>query len=73
MFTKSDGQIKPGQRFRDVQPGLFGRTGSEWIVEHVFTGTDGLQYARVVSSSDASQRKTLSATIIGDRRRFVSA
>jgi hypothetical protein len=72
MFMKPEHEPKPGQRFRDIHPGLFGRTGSEWIVQDVFVGTDGLRYARVVLSSDASQVKTLSVAVLTDRRRFAS-
>jgi len=62
--------IGPGQRYRDTQATIFGLPGSEWIVEEVFTGIDGVQYARVVSASDLTQRKTLSVAILRDRRRF---
>ena len=62
--------VAPGQRYRDTQPSIFGRPGSEWLVEEIFTGTDGVEYARVVSVSDLTQRKTLSIAILEDRRRF---
>ena len=62
--------IAPGQRYRDTQPGIFGQPGSEWIVEEIFTGTDAVEYARVVSASDLTQRKTLSVAILLDERRF---
>ncbi len=63
--------IKPGQRFRDAQARLFGRIGSDWIVQDIFPGNDGLTYARVVLASDPSHSKTLSTAVLADRRRFV--
>ncbi len=65
--------IKPGQRFRDAHPALFGRAGSEWIVQDIFVGTDGFRYARVVLASDPSRRKTLSTIVLSDLRRFIPA
>ena len=58
--------IEPGQRYRDVQ--LYGR--SEWIVEDLFGGADGIQHARLVSVSDPSIRKTLSTEVLADPARF---
>jgi len=63
--------IAPGERYRDIQPALFGRPGSEWIVAKVFTGADGIEHARVVSASDPSETRVLSVTVLGDRSRFV--
>ena len=63
--------IATGERYRDIQPALFGRPGSEWIVEKVFTGVDGIKHARVVSASDSTETRVLSVTVLGDRSRFV--
>jgi hypothetical protein len=62
--------IERGQRYCDVHPGVFGASGIEWIVERVFQGTDGVQYAQLVSPSDLTQRKMLSVDVLNDRRRF---
>jgi len=62
--------IERGQRFRDAYPGIFGRSRSEWIVENLHIGTDGAEYARLVSAFDPSMRKTLSVAVLSDRRRF---
>lgn len=62
--------IKPGQQFRDVQARLFGRVGSEWIVQSIFLGIDGLWHARIFLASDPSHTKTLSTSVLTDRRRF---
>jgi hypothetical protein len=62
--------IERGQRYRDISPGRFGALGTEWIVEAVFQGTDGMVYAQLVLASDLTQRKTLSGHALSDRRRF---
>lgn len=67
----SNSTIAPGQRFRDTERSLFGRSGAEWIVQDVFVGTDDLLYARIARASDPTDRKTLSAAVLDDRRRFV--
>jgi hypothetical protein len=62
-----------GQRFRDTAPTVFGQPSPDWVVGEVFTGTDGVRYARVHSAMNPHERKTLSATILRDKRRFVPA
>jgi hypothetical protein len=44
--------VELGHRYRDVHPGAFGASGTEWIVVAVFRGTDGIQYAQLVCASD---------------------
>jgi hypothetical protein len=65
--------VETGQRYRDVHQGLFGITRTEWIVESLFRGTDGLTYARIVCASDHTQRKSLSVDVLTDRSRFEQA
>jgi hypothetical protein len=63
--------IEPGQRYRDIQPGLFGRfSASDWIVESVQTDGYGIRHARLVSVADRSERKTLAAEVLVDPTRF---
>lgn len=62
--------ISIGQRFRDVQTRSFGRPGLEWVVRDIITGTDGLRYARLVSSGDPTKLKSLSFVVLSDRHRF---
>jgi hypothetical protein len=59
--------VSVGQRFRDARSGAFGRPR---IVEEIFTGTDGLEYAHVACIADRSLRKTLSAAVLNDSTRF---
>ncbi len=63
--------VARGQRFRDTQLSLFGRPGSEWIVERVFVGVDGLWHASIVLASDITEHKTITAAVPTDRRRFI--
>jgi hypothetical protein len=62
--------IAVGQRFRDIQFQSFHRTGLEWVVRDLITGTDGVAYARIVCASDPTRVKTLSFTALADRHRF---
>ena len=63
--------IEPGQRYRDVQPGLFGRfSSSDWMVESVQTDSYGIRHARLVSVADRTERKTLAAEVLADPARF---
>ncbi len=62
--------ITLGQRFRDLQARSFGRPGLEWIVESLLTGSDGIEYARVVCATDPTRRKTLSRAVLGERSRY---
>jgi hypothetical protein len=63
--------IEPGQCYRDIQPGAYGRSAaSNWIVETIQTGTDHRAYARLVRANDSTVRKTLAVSELEDRRRF---
>jgi hypothetical protein len=59
-----------GERYREIQRGVFSRPASGWVVKAVYTGDDGIEHARLVRMSDPSQQKTLSAGVLTDRRRF---
>ena len=63
--------VAPGQHFRSSAAGYLGRPGEVWIVEQVFTGTDALPYARLVSGADPSRHKTLSLAVLSDQRQFL--
>jgi hypothetical protein len=63
--------IEPGQRYRDIQPGIFGRfSAADWIVETVQTDVYGIRHARLVSITDPTERKTLAAEVLADPARF---
>jgi hypothetical protein len=63
--------IETGEGYREVEPSIFGAPGLVWIVEDLFTGTDGIEHARLACALDRTQRKTLSLIVLGDRRRFM--
>ena len=44
--------------------------GTEWIVDAIFIGTYGIQYALLVNAGDLTQQKTLAVDVLGDRKRF---
>ena len=71
MMTPEASIIERGHRYRHVHPGLYGSPGTEWIVDGVFRGTDGVPYARLVCALDSTLHKTLSVYALNDRRRFL--
>jgi hypothetical protein len=63
--------IEPGQRYRDVSRGVFGRpANSEWIVEAVEADGLGIPHARLAKVANPSVRKTLAAGVLADPSRF---
>jgi hypothetical protein len=62
--------VERGQRYRDLSAGRFGVLGTEWIVDAIFLGTDGIGYAQIINASDLTQRKTLAVDVLGDRKQF---
>ena len=64
-------EVKTGQRFRDVHRTMFGRTVPDLLVDRVFRGTDGYEYAQLRSTTNTSDLRTLSTVILRDRSRFI--
>jgi hypothetical protein len=62
--------VERGQRYRDLSTSRFGVLGTEWIVDAIFIGSDGIQYALLVNAGDLTQQKTLAVDVLGDRKRF---
>jgi hypothetical protein len=62
--------VKRGERYREIHPRRTSASGTEWIVEALFRGTDGVQYAVLVCASDLTQRKTLSIDALSDGEDF---
>jgi hypothetical protein len=61
--------IEPGQHYRDIQSGIFGRAAaSDWIVEDVQTDPYGLRHAHLMSVADPTVRKTLAAEVPAGRQ-----
>lgn len=63
-------EIEPGQVFRETGTGFLGRNAMDWVVTDIFTGVDGLRYARLTADGQPSIGKTLSVSVLGDKRRF---
>jgi len=63
--------VTVGQRFRDTAPTLFGHLPLYWVIDEVFMGTDGKQYAFIHADSKPHERKTLSTAVLRDKRRFI--
>jgi hypothetical protein len=62
--------IKRGERYREIRPSRSSASGTEWIVEALFRGTDGVRYAVLLCASDSTQRKTLSIDALSDGEGF---
>ena len=62
--------VERGRHYRDLSSSRFGVLGTEWIVDAIFRGTDGIQYAQLVNARDLTQQKTLALDVLGDRKRF---
>jgi hypothetical protein len=62
--------VERGQRYRDLSTGRFGALGTEWIVDAIFIGTDGIQYAQMVNAADLTLHKTLAVDVLSDRKRW---
>jgi len=65
--------IERGQNYQEVGPPRVGSRRLVWLVEDVFIGTDGQQYARLVCHADPSLRKTLALVALADRKRYARA
>ena len=63
-------EIRPGQHFRDVHRTMFGQTVPDLLVDRVFRGTDGYEYAQLRSTTDPSELRTLSMKVLRDKSRF---
>ncbi len=62
--------VTTGQRYRDKQVSL-PRVGAQiWVVETVFTGTDGVEYAELACLGEPSLRKSLATAVLRDKHRF---
>jgi hypothetical protein len=70
-MSNNPGDPSAGQCYREKRSGFLGRNGPVWSVVKVFTGTDGLQYARLVCEADPSLEKSISTAALADKRRFL--
>jgi hypothetical protein len=68
MFQKIT--VAVGQRLRDLSPTVLGLRPVELIVGELYTAIDGRQYARLVSATDSSIKKTIAVAVLEERRRY---
>ena len=66
----NQGVVRPGQVYRSMESGLFGRPGQEWRVTSLAQRTDGVTYATLAMTHDPSEVKTLAMTVLLDRRMY---
>jgi hypothetical protein len=66
-----DRAVERGQRFRAVETGYLGRPPAVWTVVGILPDVDPLPSAQLLCESDRTLRKTLSVSVLTDRRRFV--
>jgi hypothetical protein len=65
--------IGTGRRYRDINLRLWGHQSRIWMVESVFVGADGLEHARLCCVDEPSLHKTLSISVLRDKRQFEPA
>lgn len=56
-----------GQRYRDLSVTF---PNADWIIDRIFKGTDGVEYAELRSTSDHTRKKTLAVSVMADEGRF---
>jgi hypothetical protein len=61
-----------GQFYRNATLSAFGTPLQIlWVLEQVWQGADGITYARLVKGADATEKKTVAAAVLQDRRQFI--
>jgi len=66
----NQGAVRPGQIYRSMESGLFGRPGQQWQVTFLAQRSDGVTYATLAMINDPSEIKTLAMTVLLDRRMY---
>jgi hypothetical protein len=64
-------EVQVGQRYRAVGTSFLGSPNATWVIDAIFTGADSMPYARLVSVSDPTLRKTLSFDVLMDPKRYL--
>lgn len=63
-------EIRIGQIYQPTEATFLGTRTLVWTVTALYTGTDGLAYARLVNAADPTMTKTLGVDVLADPRRF---
>ncbi len=59
-----------GQHYRSVGSAF---RNAQWVLTEIFTSRDGIGHARLTSTHDATECKTLAVSVVADPRRFILA
>jgi hypothetical protein len=62
--------IKPpqvGQRYRNTETTF---RDSVWLLTDIFVGPHGIEHARITSTHDHTERRTLALSVLADTSRF---
>ena len=63
-------EVRVGQAYLPSDATYLGNRTLVWTVTALYTGTDGLLYAKLVNALDSSLTKTLGVDALTDPRRF---
>ncbi len=59
-----------GDQYRSVGSAF---RNAAWVLTEIFTSADGIDHARLTSTHDTTERRTLALSVIADTRRFTLA
>jgi len=59
-----------GDQYRSVGSAF---RNAAWVLTEIFTSRDGIDHARLTSTHDATERRTLALSVVTDTRRFTLA
>jgi hypothetical protein len=59
-----------GQQYRSVGSAF---RNAAWVLTEIFTSHDGIDHARLTSTHDSTERRTLALSVVADTRRFTLA
>jgi hypothetical protein len=68
MMTAKEPQV--GDQYRSVGSAF---RHAAWVVTEIFTSRDGIDHARLTSTHDVTERRTLALSVVADTRRFTLA
>jgi hypothetical protein len=68
MMISKDPQV--GDQYRCVGSAF---RNAAWILTEIFKSRDGIDHARLTSTHDATERRTLALSVVADTRRFTLA
>jgi hypothetical protein len=68
MMTSKDPQI--GDQYRSVGSAF---RNAAWVLTEIFKSRDGIDHARLTSTHDSTECRTLALSVVADTRRFTLA